>query len=54
MIDGRTVCEVDPEGRSAIEIRELWQYVAGQLARQERRKVFHQPAALGFGRRAAL
>jgi len=54
MIDGRTVCELDPEGRSASEIQELWRYLAGQVARQERRKVFQQPVALGFGRRASL
>jgi chromosome partitioning protein len=54
MIDGRTVCELEPEGRSSIEIQELWQYLAGQIARRERRKVFQQPVALGFGRRASL
>src|SRR5918995_3090239 len=41
MIDGRTVCELDPEGRSAIEIQELWQYLAAQLEKQERQRVFH-------------
>jgi chromosome partitioning protein len=54
MIDGRTVCDLEPEGRSSIEIQELWQYLAGQLARRERRKVFQQPVALAFGRRASL
>jgi chromosome partitioning protein len=54
MIDGRTVCELDPDGRSATEIARLWEYLAGQLERQERQRVFHQPAALGFGRRATL
>ena len=54
MIDGRTVCEVDPEGRSASEIRLLWDYLAGQLERRDRMRVFQQPAILGFGRRAAL
>jgi chromosome partitioning protein len=27
MIDGRTVIETNPKGRSASEIRELWQFV---------------------------
>jgi chromosome partitioning protein len=27
MIDGRTVLEVDPKGRSAAEVRELWAFV---------------------------
>lgn len=33
MIDGRTVGEVDPEGRSAKEIADLWAYLAGRLQR---------------------
>jgi len=35
MIDGRTVIETDPEGRSAAEIRELWAYIADRLAKSE-------------------
>ncbi len=35
MIDGRTVMETDPEGRSANEIRELWAYIADRLAKAE-------------------
>lgn len=31
MIDGRTVQELDPHGRSADEIRALWKYVSTQL-----------------------
>lgn len=31
MIDGRTVQELDPAGRSAAEISELWKYVSIQL-----------------------
>ena len=31
MIDGRTVQELDPHGRSADEIRMLWKYVSTQL-----------------------
>ena len=54
MIDGRTVCELEPDGRSALEIVRLWEYLAGQLEKQERQRVFHQPTALGFGRRATL
>lgn len=33
MIDGRTVVEVDPEGRSAKEIADLWAYLSGRLQR---------------------
>jgi chromosome partitioning protein len=54
MIDGRTVCETDPEGSSAKEVSGLWEYLAVQLEKQERRRVFQKPAALGFGRRAGL
>lgn len=31
MIDGRTVQEIDPTGRSADEVGRLWQYVATQM-----------------------
>lgn len=31
MIDGRTVQEIDPNGRSAGEVTELWKYVSTQL-----------------------
>lgn len=56
MIDGRTVMELAPEGRSAKEIRQLWEYVAAQLEKRDRKRVFQQPApsAFGFGRRASL
>jgi chromosome partitioning protein len=54
MIDGRTVCELEPNGRSATEIASLWDYLAAQLQKQERQRVFHQPAAVGFGRRVTL
>jgi chromosome partitioning protein len=33
MIDGRTVMEITGDERSAAEIRELWTYVAGRLAK---------------------
>ena len=62
MIDGRTVMEVDPKGRSAAEIAELWDYVSDRLEKNFRRTVFSapkpgagygsvRPQAGGFGRR---
>src|SRR5881628_1057371 len=63
MIDGRTVMEVDPNGRSAREVVELWDYVADRLEKNFRRTVFAPPTggysqhpamprpAAGFGRR---
>jgi chromosome partitioning protein len=33
MIDGRTVMEIPGDDRSAAEIRQLWDYLAGRLAR---------------------
>jgi len=33
MIDGRTVMEVDPNGKSAEEIKGLWEYIEQRLAR---------------------
>ncbi|HLZ78401.1 MAG TPA: ParA family protein [Sphingomonas sp.] len=62
MIDGRTVMEVDPKGRSAAEIVQLWSYVWDRLERNFRRTVFSAPGvsvgaattprpAGGFGRR---
>ena len=65
MIDGRTVMEVDPNGRSAQEIAALWNYIADRLERNFRRTVFSSPLAGqsvmqgssrpvgGFGRRVA-
>ncbi|MEM8935351.1 MAG: ParA family protein [Pseudomonadota bacterium] len=35
MIDGRTVMEIDPFCRSALEVSELWRYLAGRLERSE-------------------
>ena len=35
MIDGRTVMETDPNGRSATEIKELWAYIAERLDKME-------------------
>jgi len=31
MIDGRTVLEVDPKGRSAAEVTELWSFVKSRM-----------------------
>ena len=62
MIDGRTVMEVDPNSRSADEVRQLWTYISDRLEKNFRRTVFSAPAASstqaiparpmgGFGRR---
>ncbi len=64
MIDGRTVMEVDPTGKSAIEVGALWTYVSERLEKNFRRTVFAvpqapaqvagalaRPAGGGFGRR---
>lgn len=62
MIDGRTVMEVDPNGRSSQEVIQLWSYVSDRLEKNFRRTVFSAPAATsqqpssvrpmgGFGRR---
>ena len=56
MIDGRTVMEVDPEGKSAAEVEALWTYVADRLEKNFRRTVFSVPTAPGaggFGQRPA-
>jgi chromosome partitioning protein len=66
MIDGRTVMEVDPNGRSASEVVSLWNYIADRLEKNFRRTVFAAPAnnvpmmpgaahrpVGGFGRRVA-
>ncbi len=49
MIDGRTVMEVDPHGRSAEEVTELWRYISDRLEKNFRRTVFAAPAAGGAG-----
>jgi chromosome partitioning protein len=64
MIDGRTVMEANPGGKSAIEVEQLWSYVADRLERNFRRTVITMPnsavgplsqhvAGGGFGRRVA-
>ncbi|MBU6206086.1 MAG: ParA family protein [Alphaproteobacteria bacterium] len=45
MIDGRTVMETDPSGRSAQEIVALWDYLADRLEKNFRRTVFAPPVA---------
>ena len=45
MIDGRTVMEVDPNGRSAREVTELWDYISDRLEKNFRRTVFAAPNA---------
>ena len=40
MIDGRTVLELSPDGRSAQEIEQLWSYLSGRLNKSARRTVF--------------
>jgi len=47
MIDGRTVMEVDPKGKSAREMGELWTYVSERLEKNFRRTVFAVPQAPG-------
>ena len=64
MIDGRTVMEVDPQGRSANEVVTLWNYISDRLEKNFRRTVFSAPTSPsmlpgakrpvgGFGRRVA-
>lgn len=45
MIDGRTVMECDPNGRSAQEVINLWAYLSDRLEKNFRRTVFAAPAA---------
>ena len=59
MIDGRTVMEVNPNGKSADEVEELWDYINDRLEKNFRRTVFQHQASQtknttprgGFGRR---
>ncbi len=67
MIDGRTVMECDPGGKSAAEVTALWTYISERLEKNFRRTVFSVPQAAaampmpggaqrpmgGFGRRVA-
>lgn len=51
MIDGRTVMEIYPGSKAAEEIEILWTYLAEQIERNGRRRVFLRPEPRGFGRR---
>lgn len=58
MIDGRTVMEIDPDGRSAAEIVAIWDYLSDRLVRavrqaqlQRRSGISSAPRTGGFGRR---
>lgn len=61
MIDGRTVMETEPAGKSAAEVQALWGYIHDRLEKNFRRTVFAAPMATtarpasagGFGRRVA-
>ena len=64
MIDGRTVMETDPNGKSSAEVQALWAYIHDRLEKNFRRTVFAvptgpgmgpgaRPGAGGFGRRVA-
>jgi chromosome partitioning protein len=55
MIDGRTVMECDPKGKSAAEVAALWTYIADRLEKNFRRTVFSVPSAgtgAGFAQRS--
>ena len=53
MIDGRTVMETNPKGKSAEEISELWTYIEDRLERLPVKTAFksHAPQRAAFGRR---
>lgn len=61
MIDGRTVMEIDPNGKSSLEVTALWSYINDRLEKNFRRTVFTAPTTShvaftgrsqgGFGRR---
>ncbi len=62
MIDGQTVIEIDPAGRSATEVGALWRYISDRMETNFRRTVFavpgrsggvasRSPSSGGFGRR---
>ena len=53
MIDGRTVMEIDPNGRSAKEVVELWDYISDRLEKNFRRTVFSAPGG-GFAQHSAM
>src|SRR3712207_9488822 len=47
MIDGRTVMEIDPKGKSAQEVTELWDYIADRLEKNFRRTVRSEERRVG-------
>lgn len=59
MIDGRTVMEIDPEGKSAKEVMELWEYVRTKAEYRANKTIFQgglqskstPPPRKVFGRR---
>ena len=53
MIDGRTVMEIDPNGRSAKEVVVLWDYISDRLEKNFRRTVFSAPGG-GFAQHSAM
>jgi chromosome partitioning protein len=48
MIDGRTVLEVSQDGRSAVEVEQLWTYVAGRLVKRREQAVQDLAARQGL------
>ena len=54
MIDGRTVMEVDANGRSAQEIVALWDYISDRLEKNFRRTIFSSPSAPSHGATTAI
>jgi chromosome partitioning protein len=48
MIDGRSVSELDPEGKSAVEMNALWDYLAGRLAKRREQVVGEIAARRGL------
>jgi len=51
MIDGRTVMEVAPDGKSAREIVALWDYIAQRLKKNEAANLHYSHVRRPFGRR---
>ncbi|MEN9924278.1 MAG: hypothetical protein RL268_404 [Pseudomonadota bacterium] len=54
MIDGRTVMEVNPTGKSAAEVAHLWNYIQERLEVGFRRTVFSARPSAEFGCREAV
>jgi chromosome partitioning protein len=52
MIDGRTVLETDPKGRSAAEVEELWTFVKVQIAKSTKARYTNRTADEQETRRA--